>query len=65
MLYADGHVDWRVNSWAGINYDNIYAPAAVDSQRRALDPPSVNVDAWPEPQFDLDTVLVPAFKAKD
>jgi len=45
VLYNDGHVDWVTTPWVGAKKDNIFT--------------SQKLDQWPNPQGELDTVLVP------
>jgi len=58
VLYNDGHVDWVQTPWVGAYKDNIYTSAAVDAAGNQLDP-AASTPLWPDPQGDLDTVLVP------
>ena len=58
VLYNDGHVEWHATPWAGAKKDNIYSSAQMDTNGNQLDP-AASAPLWPDPQIDLDTVLVP------
>ncbi|MGA2497958.1 MAG: hypothetical protein ABSH20_09465 [Tepidisphaeraceae bacterium] len=58
VLYADGHVDWCETPWVGVQKDNIYTSAKVDTTGNQLNP-AASAPLWPAPQGALDSVLVP------
>jgi prepilin-type N-terminal cleavage/methylation domain-containing protein/prepilin-type processing-associated H-X9-DG protein len=62
VLFNDGHVEWTTTQWVGANRDGIYGSANIDTgPERQRVPPSNNQGGFPEPQLDLDSVMVPRF----
>ena len=65
VLYDDGHVEWAQSMWVGTNNDGIYTAAIIalieGGNFGQLNPATSKDTITADPQFDLDTVLIPKF----
>ena len=61
VLFNDGHVEWAATQWIGANRDGIYGSASATGNPLQQAAIPANSGTFPEPNLDLDTVLVPRF----